>query len=271
MMIASWVARYGWNALLTPELIVVVSVMALLYANAGNEQPDDAGGYTKLHWKRQAAFYAGLFVMYFSYGSFLSALSNESIDYYVFQLCLRYMVMLPLLIIGTPDWIRDRFIDRFLGGLNFFHQKQLGFYAMCILFVVISIMLYPSIYNELATMTLLRFGLHLLLLICSWMMWESIIRGSGMETKPMKTGFAMIALGSVLLFPICIVMMISEAGVYHIPQVVDTSYCVPTDVDVRQFDFWVHSSSRFGGFVLMAAQQASFALVYSFADKLGTH
>lgn len=251
---------YGWHTVLTPELLVVAAGVALLYAKAGNVQPNNGGIFVSLRWTRQALFYAGVVCMYFGYGGILSVLAKESIDFYVLQLCVRYMCMIPLFIAGTPKWIRKGAVSRLPGGQKFLWSEKHGMYAALVFFLTLSVMLLPVVYNTLLTMVFLRFLIHILLLASAWFMWESLFRPGLNRHQREKIRTKLMVLGSILLFPICVVMIGSDYGAYSYPKNILSELCVSPTAEGGSILFRIGSTSAFGGMLLMAAQQLSFAL-----------
>src|SRR5690606_24988004 len=116
-------------------------------------------------WTRQAMFYTGAICMYFGYGGILSVLAKESIDFYVVQLCIRYMCMVPLLIAGTPDYIRKGLVSKLPEGQKLLWSEKFGLFAALVFLLSLSVMLLPAVYNKLLSMVLLRFLIHSLLFV----------------------------------------------------------------------------------------------------------
>lgn len=250
---------YGWYAVLTPELLVVAAGVALLYSKAGNIQPSN-GIFVPLRWTRQALFYAGVVCMYFGYGGILSVLAKESIDFYVLQLCIRYMCMIPLLIAGTPEWIRKGLVSRLPGGQKLLRSEKHGIYGALVFFLTLSVILWPPVYNTLLTMVLLRFLLHALLLSSAWFMWESLFRREWAHQQREKYRTRLMVLGSIILFPICMVMTGSDYGAYLYPKNILTELCISPSVEWLTIMYRTDSTSIFGGILLMVTLQLSFVL-----------
>ncbi|WP_167527040.1 cytochrome c oxidase assembly protein [Paenibacillus cellulositrophicus] len=255
------VELYGWHAVLTPELLVVAAGIALLYAKAGNIQPSRAGVFVAIPWNRQALFYAGLVCFYFGYGSFLSVLVKESIDFYVLQLCIRYLCMIPLFLAGLPVWIRNALLSRLPGGCRVLQNDRYGLFAELVFFLLLSVLLLPIVFNVLLKIVILRFMVHIGLLASAWLMWEHFFRAerSGRLWNNRKK---LLVLGSILLFPICMVMAGSSVMAYSHPQHI---LCISQPVGAIQYG--IVSKSAFGGMLLMVAQQLSFILAIRMARR----
>ncbi|GIP26124.1 hypothetical protein J23TS9_12540 [Paenibacillus sp. J23TS9] len=251
------VELYGWHTVMTPELLVVAAGLALLYAKAGNIQPVREGAYVAIPWSRQALFYAGILCFYFGYGGFLSVLAKESIDFYVLQLCIRYLFMIPLFLAGMPTWIRNGLVSRLPGGRQLLRNERHGLYTGLVFFLMLSALLLPPVFNALLKMVLLRLFVHMVLLASAWTMWEDFFR-AGRSRRQRNDRMKMLALGSILLFPICLILAGSGAGAYDHPQNI---LCIAHPVTGRVIEYdGIRSSSAFGGMLLMAAQQLSFVL-----------
>ena len=265
-----FIEMYGWQKLLTPELLVVIAAAGLLYAKAGNIEADGHGRYKTLSLPRQAACYAGLVCMYFGYGGVLSALAASSIDYYVLQLVLRYMCMAPLLIVGLPERTRAALIARLPGGRRMASGAGHGVYAAFVFYGLLSLVLAPPVYNALADIVWLGLIVHAVLLAAALLMWEAALRSYHSAVRgSAHIRFRLLVFGSVLLFPICVVMMGSGVGAYQHPQLLADGLCLPPSADSYVFAYSVGSTSVFGGLTLMAGQQLSFAAAIAVAWKSG--
>lgn len=250
------VELYGWHTVLTPELLIVAVGLALLYAKAGNIQPAREGVYVAIPWSRQALFYAGILCFYFGYGGFLSVLAKESIDFYVLQLCVRYLCMIPLFLAGLPTWIRNGLVSRLPGGRQLLQSERYGLYTGLVFFLMLSALLLPPVFNALLKMVLLRLFLHIVLLESAWIMWEAFFR-AGRSRHQGNDRMKMLVLGSLLLFPICLILAGSGAGAYNHPQNI---LCIAHPIKGSVTEYGIGSTSAFGGMLLMAAQQLSFVL-----------
>ncbi|MEC0239834.1 cytochrome c oxidase assembly protein [Paenibacillus dokdonensis] len=255
------VELYGWHTVMTPELLVVAAGLALLYAKAGNIQPSREGVYTVIPWSRQALFYAGILCFYFGYGGFLSVLAKESIDFYVLQLCIRYLCMIPLFLAGMPVWIRDGLLSKLPGESRVMRNDRYGLFAELVFFLLLSVLLLPIVFNALLKIVILRFMVHIILLASAWLMWEYFFRAEH-SRRLGKNRKILLVLGSILLFPICLVMAGSDAVAYSYPQHI---LCISQPVGAIQYG--IVSKSAFGGMMLMAAQQLSFILAILMSRK----
>ncbi len=252
---------YGWYTVLTPELLVVAAGVALLYAKAGNVQPNSEGIFGSLGWNRQASFYVGVICMYFGYGGILSVLAKESIDYYVLQLCVRYMGMIPLFIAGTPEYIRKGLVSKLPGGQKLLWSEKFGLFAAFVFFLTLSFILLPAVYNTLMTMVFLRILVHVLLLASAWLMWEALLHPGMIRQQREKIRTKLMVLGSILLFPVCMLMIGSDYVVYQYPQSLLANLCVSPSSEQLSLVFRIGSTSAFGGMLLMAVQQLSFVFM----------
>lgn len=251
---------YGWHAVLTPELLVVAAGIALFYAKAGNVQPNQTGVFVSLRWTRQTAFYTGVVCMYFGYGGILSVLAKQSIDLYVLQLCVRYMCMIPLFIAGTPERMRTGLMARLPGGQKIVRSEKYGMYAALVFFVTLSVILLPAMHNTLSTMVLLRFPVHMLLLASAWFMWESLFHPELIRQQREKFRTQLMVLGSIILFPVCMVMTGSDYMAFAYSHNLVTALCVSPEAERLSIAYGVGSTSAFGGMLLMAVQLLSLAL-----------
>jgi putative membrane protein len=255
------VELYGWHTVMTPELLVVAAGLALLYAKAGNIQLGSDGVFVAIPWNRQALFYTGLVCFYFGYGGFLSVLAKQSIDFYMLQLCIRYLCMIPLFLAGLPVWIRNGLLSRLPGGCRVLRNDKYGLFAELVFFLLLSVLLLPIVFDALLKIVILRFIVHLGLLASAWFMWEYFFRAerSGRMGNNRKK---LLVLGSVLLFPICMVMAGSRSVEYSHPQHI---LCISQPIGAIQYG--IVSKSAFGGMLLMTGQQLSFILAIRMTHK----
>ncbi|MFB9274421.1 cytochrome c oxidase assembly protein [Cohnella cellulosilytica] len=240
-------------------MLVVVAVAALLYAKAGNgERRGDHEAV--LSPARQASFYAGLLCLYFGYGGVLSALARQSIDTYVLQLCLRYLAMVPLMIAGLPQWIRQSLLRRISGGVRLIRNGQEGTLAALLFFLSLSVLLWPKAYQMMNEWELLRFPLQGILLGSSWFMWEAMLRPCAARKQRLKIRTRLSILGSVVLFPVCVAMTGSQYGITTFRPISMSELCGAPQTGVLTTASTVASISMLGGILLMGALQLSLAL-----------
>ena len=255
-----YILFHGWHKLLTPELAIVAAVAALLYAKALNAETRPDGTIAPLPVRKQVSFYVGLFAVYLGFGSPLSVMGREAIDFYVIQLCIRYLVMVPLLISGMPGWLRRQLLPvRWMRSL-IANPGKTAMIAAPLFFVILSCMLYPAIYNAIASMLLVRLTVHMLLSACAWVMWESLLRLPRPEPGAADNRFKYLVIGSLMLLPICFLLMTSESAAYVYPQSLALEWCLPPVEDTRDNIYMMHSSSYVGGLLLLATQQLSFSI-----------
>ncbi|MBD2847395.1 cytochrome c oxidase assembly protein [Paenibacillus sp. IB182496] len=281
MIEIGWIASTTWHELLTPELLVVGGVLALLYAQVGNGYSDAQGGFVRLPRSRQACFYTGLLLLYASYGSVLAALADEAIDVYVLQVCLRYLAMVPLLLTGLPDRWRAGLLARLPGLRSGDPGDRAGLLATLVLFAGLAASLVPDLYNFLAVMVPLRLLLHAVLLLSSCVMWAYLLRrvpaaadSAAAAGAPVgaRRGrhqlYKLLALGSAVLFPACLLMMSSGYAAYQHPlHLADAGVCLAPGFEAPQLAYRAGSTSTYGGLVLLVMQQLAFAVAIGLGGR----
>lgn len=255
-----YISFYGWHKLLTPELAIIAAVTALLYAKALHAETRPDGTVAPLPVRKQTLFYLGLVAVYLGYGSPLTVMGREAIDFYVIQLCIRYLVMVPLLVSGMPGWLRRRMLPEQWMRKLIANPGKTAMIAAPLFFFILSCILYPAIHNAFASMILTRLAVHALLLACAWTMWESLLRLPRPQPGEADNRFKYLVIGSLMLLPICFLLMTSESAAYIYPQSLALELCLPPVEDTRDNIYMMHSSSYVGGLLLLATQQLSFSI-----------
>ncbi|QTH45478.1 cytochrome c oxidase assembly protein [Cohnella sp. LGH] len=254
------VDTYGWHALLTPELLVVALAAALLYAKAGHFEKYGNGEQVILRSRKQAAFYAGILCMYLGYGGVLSALARQSIDVYVLQLCIRYMCMVPLLIAGMPEWVRNGFLRKLPGGKKLLAFGGPNIPALLVFVAMLTLLMWPQSYQDLNRVELLRFPLHLVLLYSGWFMWEGVLRPRTSWRQRGNCAARIFVIGGVMLLPLCVSMNGAHYTISSFRGASETQLCGAPQVDWITTPYLVGSTSVLGGILLMGALQLSLAI-----------
>lgn len=256
--------HHSFFALWRPDFFLIVVVLGTIYALV-------TGPYrTKLKvetepvskWKR-ISFYTGLFIFYLTHGTPLHVIGF----YYLFsahmlQMATTYMVVVPLLILGIPEWGFEALLGqgrrrRIFAILTHPLVAVLSFNLMLGLYHV------PAIFDFVMSIHALHLTYHYFLTFASILLWWPIISPlKGEHQMVFLKKFAYILAGSVLITPVCALVIFAQDVIY-------TTY-----VDApRLFEtLTVHYDQQLGGIIMKLLQELAFAtalmiLIYLWFQK----
>ncbi len=168
-------ARWGFDALWNPPILIGVIVMALAYAWVVGPLRRRLGHHPPPRQGQQIAFYLALFLLYLAVGSPLDVIS----DHYLFsahmlQHMLLAVVVAPLLLLGTPDWFwRPVYQAPVVGRLLAFLTRPLV--AVLLFNILFSYMHFPGFYDLSLKNETVHFLEHATILVTGMLMWWPVL------------------------------------------------------------------------------------------------
>lgn len=171
-------------------------------------------GASKATGVQRLSFLTGLAFFYFAEGSPLALLSHELFSVHMAQMSILYIIVPPLLLLGTPGWfIRPLLKLAIFRSLLHFFTKPL-----IILFLfngLLSIYHVPAVFDFIMGNHIYHVISHTVLLLsalCMW--WPVICPVKELDTvKPLhKLGF--IFANGILLTPACALIMFADTTLY---------------------------------------------------------
>jgi putative membrane protein len=214
---------YSFWILWNPGMIVITVILAAIYLTVVGPLrhlfPDAA----PISLGRKASFLVGIMIFYFTLGSPLHLIGHEFLfSAHMLEQALVYMVMPPLLLIGTPAWLlrlllNKRFPKKLMPLLT---HPMLTMVFFSILF---SFYHFPLIFDQINTNDTLHNMFHTVLTVGAFLMWWPII--SPIPEWDSLSGLRKIGclfISTLLLTPVCVLIVFANTPMYdtysHVPQ-----------------------------------------------------
>ncbi|WP_379127886.1 cytochrome c oxidase assembly factor CtaG [Paenibacillus sp. sgz500958] len=163
-------------------------------------------------WKR-TLFIAGMLALYLAQGGPISLLGHIMFSFHMVSMALSYLVAVPLIMLGIPEWLWRAALKRNpLRRLSFLAQPVVAALLFNGLFSLYHI---PAIHDY----VMLHFTVHRLyyavLFLASGLMWWTLV--NPLPERRMATGLAKIGfifLNMVLLTPACGLIIFADHPLY---------------------------------------------------------
>jgi putative membrane protein len=214
---------YSFWVLWNPGMIVISVILATIYLTVVGPLrhlfPDAA----PISFGRKASFLVGIMIFYFALGSPLHLVGHEFLfSAHMLEQALVYMVMPPLLLLGTPAWLLRLLLKKR------FSKKLIPFLAhptltMLLFSILFSFYHFPVIFDQINATDTLHNVFHTILTLGAFLMWWPIVSPvpewdnlGGLR----KIGYLFIS--AVLLTPVCVLIVFANTPMYatysHVPQ-----------------------------------------------------
>lgn len=195
-------------------LAVIVGVAYFYYV--GNASRHNRG-YAPVSAGKKTAFVIGLIVFYIGQGSPVSYYGQSTLfSAHMLQQSLLYLIMPPLLYVGTPDWLLRPLLEKPFVRRWF---KPLTNPLLSVLLFNLAFSLYhvPRIMNGTHGSGWLHYGTHLMLIVLAFHMWFPVF-------TPVKEWdrlsdlqkLAYVFANGVLLTPACALIIFSNTLLYPV-------------------------------------------------------
>ncbi|SDI55307.1 cytochrome c oxidase assembly factor CtaG [Natribacillus halophilus] len=235
-----------FRALWTPELIIVLAVVAALYVILTRKWYVRFEGGQKPRPKHDFLFGLALLCLYLGWGSPLYSIGHMTITIHMIQMVCAYFFTVPLMIIALPKW----FLHAAFEGLGKYAYtlRNVMFHPITCLFVFNALFSFyhiPVVFDYL----MLNPGVHSLyeiaMFIAAWMMWWHMI--APLPSKQYLHDFPRIFYifgNGLLITPACALIIFSGYALFDTYTDMQywqsvMAYCLPPNAGV--------SSDMFGG------------------------
>lgn len=265
---------FGFQALWSPNMIIVFIALAigyLLLTGPWSEKFEEAAPFPA--WKK-GMFLFGLFLLYLVQEGPLSLLGHLMFSAHMFNMAVSYIMVPPMLLVGTPGWLIKPIIRfRFIKPFRFLMHPLLTLVFFNALFSFYHI---PDIHDYVMTHYTVHACFYFLMLVTSIMMWWHIINPlpdhkqlSGLK----KMGY--IFANGVLITPACAMIIFAQSpmyGVFTDPSIwkVAMGYCVPAGQEwvLQEFQgpqFFMKISAlddqQLGGVIMKLMQETLYGIL----------
>jgi putative membrane protein len=272
----SGITDFGLRALWSPSMLIVITILAVLYILSVDQ--------FRLRWfkestpvriEKKVAMLSGLAIYYLAQGGPLDLLGHLIFSMHMLSMSLSYLVVPPLIIYGTPDWMLRRIlgVPRIEGIVRRITNPILTLVLFNILFSMYHL---PPVLDYVMTHYLVHKLFFGTLLVSAFMMWWNVVSPlpeyeSLSDVKKMGYVFA----NGVLLTPACALIIFADTALYATysdPAIWAKAlgYCVPmgSDVILSMFngpgDFAFFSpldDQQFGGVMMKLMQEIMYGVI----------
>lgn len=188
--------------LLTAAYFVLIGPLASRFEGAG-----------PVSLFRRTLFVSGMFALYLAQGGPVSLLGHIMFSFHMLSMALSYLVAVPLIMLGIPDWIWRAFLRvNPLRGVSFLAHPIVAALLFNGLFSLYHV---PVIHDY----VMLNFAVHrlyyLVLFLTSVLMWWTLI--NPLPERRMASGLSKIGfifLNMVLLTPACGLIIFADQPLY---------------------------------------------------------
>lgn len=202
-------------------------------------------GSRPVSWKTKMAFMCGWIVYFLAMGSPLSLLAHELFSMHMLQMSLLYIVMPPLLLLGTPAWfLRPLLRFQWLRRMGRFWTRPLV--TLFVFNGLISLYHIPIIFDTIMSQMMYHTLSHIVLLVAALCMWWSVTCPIPEvdRVKPLHK-LAFIFANGVLLTPACALIMFSDHVLFA--SYAEMSHIVPI--------FTPRDDQQLGGVIMKVMQE----------------
>ncbi|MBP3949577.1 cytochrome c oxidase assembly factor CtaG [Bacillus suaedae] len=245
--------NFGFRALWTPELLLGLIVVAVVYFLLITKWRNRFSGSTPVKNRQKIYFLFGLLALYLGWGSPLYIAGHLMISFHMLQMVFAYFVATPLILLGLPAWFLQAIVNKYENRLlgNIFKFVWSPIVALFLFNGLFSFYHLPFMFDTLMQATVLHSLYEYLLLAASLLMWWHMIAPLP-NLSPLsdlkRIGY--IFANGLLITPACALIIFAGSAMYSTytdPAIWATvmSYCLPSGVDVPMTLFSGPSSFAF--------------------------
>ncbi|MBP1989732.1 cytochrome c oxidase assembly protein [Paenibacillus eucommiae] len=255
------VETYGFRASFSPELFLMMTIVAVFYLRYLGSQVGRRGKFS---------FLLALFVFYFALGGPLNLLGHFWFSIHMLQQSFLYLIVPPLLYVGLPDSV-----FRLLSNLNISNRVLRLFahpvFALFLFNGAFSFYHMPVIFDAAMSNYALHNMLHLLLFLSALCVWWCVFTPEGTVhamSSPKKMGF--IFVNGFLLTPACALIIFANDLIYNVYTGSTHLLCLPfysLTVEKPAFDIsWLTpmNDQQLGGVIMKVLQELSYGCILGY-------
>ncbi len=222
--------NFDFRALWSPGILLTFVLAAIIYLWITSEASKQFGG-TPATFMQRVLFIVGLIVLYLCQGGPLSLLAHLMFSAHMVVMALSFLVVPPLLILGTPKWMWERWAQfKLVKKLRVFSHPLV---AVLLFNVTFSFYHIPMIHDYVMTNYVVHVIYYIVMFAAAMLMYWPIL-------SPLPTSYEMselkkmgyIFLNGILLTPACGLIIFADQPLYATftdPNIWDVAigYCVP--------------------------------------------
>ncbi|WP_100404895.1 cytochrome c oxidase assembly factor CtaG [Bacillus solitudinis] len=233
-------SSFGFRTLWTPELIVPLVLIGVLYFYVITKLRKSFSGSQPVKLRQKVYFLLGLFALYLGWGSPLYVAGHLMITFHMTQMVFSYIVATPLLLLGIPKWVYEAGIRRFHSPFSARITKIVWNPIMALFLFngLFSVYHVPFVFDTLMQSAVLHSLYQYFLFVTSIMMWWFMlapIPNKVQLSDLRRIGY--IFANGILITPACALIIFAGQPLYETytnPSVWATvmSFCLPAGATV---------------------------------------
>lgn len=231
--------NFGFRALWTPELAVILIVILFIYFRLIKNWANHEEG-TPATTKQKFSFIGALIALYIGWGSPLYIAGHIMITFHMVQMVFAYFIAVPLFLLGIPSWMFKAFIKKFQTPFTakVFRAFWNPFVALFLFNGLFSIYHIPVVFDNLMQSVFLHSIYHMILFLASSLMWWHMIAPIPSLSKLSdlrRIGY--IFANGILITPACALIIFAAAPLYQTYTNPDIwanvmAYCLPAGTEI---------------------------------------
>ncbi|WP_078556891.1 cytochrome c oxidase assembly factor CtaG [Bacillus alkalicellulosilyticus] len=239
-MVEQLFSNFGFRALWTPELIIILGIVAFLYIRLIEKWRMKFADSEPAKRSQKVYFFLGLVALYLGWGSPFYIAGHLMLTFHMVQMVFAYIVAVPLFILGTPKWFFAAIVRKLqstgIANIGKFVFNPLV--AVLLFNGMFSIYHLPIVFDTLMQNVALHSLYEYILFFGAFMMWWFMLAplpqvGQLTDLRRMLYIFV----NGMLLTPACALIIFSGSAVYSVytdPTIWATvmSYCLPAGTDI---------------------------------------
>lgn len=277
------IAQFGFRALWSPYLLLVITSLALLYWYAiGSMRERWFQESAPVPLGKQISMIAGLTVLYMALGGPIDLLGHLMFSWHMLSMAMAYLIAPPLILYGMPDWMLRRFTK--VPSIGKFVRRLTNPILTLILFnMLFSFYHMPVIHDFVMTNYTAHTLYYIALLIAALMMWWNVIcplPEYDRLTDVKKMGY--VFANGVLLTPACALIIFAGAPLFAtytdpVMWARALGYCVPGGVDAILAQFSgpetiapvnPRADQQLGGIIMKFVQEIMYGAILFYNFRL---
>ncbi|MFV8827346.1 cytochrome c oxidase assembly factor CtaG [Alkalihalobacterium sp. APHAB7] len=239
-MLQQLFTNFGFRALWTPELIVILIFVGFLYFRLVGKWRNRFVGAEPVSTSQKTYFILGLFALYLGWGSPLYVAGHLMISFHMAQMVFAYFIAVPLFILGMPKWVFHAIIQKAKGTIfervgKLFFSPLIGVLFFNFLFSVYHL---PNIFDFLMKNIVLHSGYEMLMFVAATLMWWHMIAPIPSKAKLSdlrRMGY--IFANGILITPACALIIFAPTAMYSVYTDPNTwatvmAFCLPAGAEI---------------------------------------
>lgn len=205
---------FGFRAMWSPYFLLFMAALLVLYFMVIGPWRGKFADSAPVPAKKSAFFVSGIVLLYICKGAPLDLLGHLTFSAHMTQMALTYLVVPPLLILGSPDWLLASIVNR-KGIRPVLKVLTKPLVALIVFNGLFSFYHIPLIFDVIKTSSLLHAMVTIILMASAFMMWWPLLNNvEGWQTLSGIKKIGYIFADGMLLTPACALIIFATAPMY---------------------------------------------------------